>query len=44
MSPRRQIEYIEIGNFEMKVIHRMKFHDDIESYMADLLKTSPKKY
>ena len=42
-SPRRQIEYIEIGIFETKVIYRMKFHDNIEKYMADLLKKSPKK-
>ena len=42
-SPRRQIEYIEIGIFRTKVIYRMKLYDNIENCMADLLKTLLKK-
>ena len=42
-SPRRQIEYIEIGIFQTKVIYRMKLYDNIENCMADLLKTLLKK-
>ena len=43
-SPRRQIEYIEIGIFWTKVIYRISLYDNIESCMVDLFKTLLKQF
>ena len=42
-SPRRQIEYIDIGIFVTKVINRIKLYDNIKSSIVDLFKTLLKK-